>query len=182
MKNTLILLLMLALHMLFSRTLPAQDAANTGKLKPFAAWIGRWQGESSMKMDNGPARTAHVDEHVEMKLEGAIMVVEGVGKAVNPTTKQETVVHHAFGVLSYDLNTQEYKFKTYLKDGRGTDAWVKPTGDNAFQWGFDIPNRGKTRYAITIDPVKKTWHETGEFSADGATWFPFMEMNLTRVD
>lgn len=182
MKNTLILLLMLAMNILFSNSLPAQDAAGNDNLKPFNAWLGHWQGESSMKMGNGPARTARVDERVESKLEGAIIIVEGVGKAVNAATQQEMVVHHAFGVLSYDLNTKEYKFKTYLKDGRGTDAWVKLTGDNTFQWGFDIPNRGKTRYAITIDPAKKTWHETGEFSADGSTWIPFIEMNLTRVD
>jgi hypothetical protein len=182
MKNTLILLLMLALHMLFSSTLPAQDAANTDKLKPFAAWIGHWQGESSMKMGDGPARIAQMDERVEMKLEGAIIVVEGIGKGINPTTKQERVVHHAFAVLSYDMNSQEYRFRTYLKDGRGGDAWVKVTGDNTFQWGFDIPNRGKNRYSITVDPVKKTWREIGEFSADGTTWSSFMEANLTRVD
>jgi hypothetical protein len=182
MKNTLILLLMLGMQLLFSHLSAAQDTNHADKLKPFAAWIGHWQGESSMKMGPGPARNARMDERIESKLDGTILVVEGVGKATNTATQQEMVVHHAFGVLSYDMNTQEYKFKTYLKDGRGTDAWVKLTGDNAFQWGFDIPNRGKTRYAITIDPVKKTWHETGEFSADGTNWSAFIEMNLTRVD
>jgi hypothetical protein len=90
-------------------------------------------------------------------------------------------VHHAFGVLSFDQATNQYKFKTYLKDGRGTDAWFNVTGESTYQWGFDSP-RGKMRYSIIIDPLKKTWVETGEFSAEGTNWMKFFEMNLRKVE
>jgi len=123
-----------------------------------------------------------VDERIESKLDGMILVVEGVGKSVDPTTKQETVTHHAFGILSYDQGTGQYKFRTYLKDGRGADAWFNVVAENKYQWGFDIPNRGKTRYSITLDPIKKTWNEIGEFSQDGTTWLKFFEMNLVKKE
>ena len=151
------------------------------KMKIFANWVGRWQGEGSMQMGPGEPRKSKVDEHIESKLDGMVLLVEGIGKAQD-ATKQEIVVHHALAVLSYDKNTEQYKFRSYLKDGRSTDAWIKPTGENTFQWGFDIPGRGKTRYSIVLDPVKKTWDETGEFSQDGTTWMKFFSMHLTKTE
>jgi hypothetical protein len=151
------------------------------KMKVFANWIGRWQGEGSMQMGPGEPRKSKVDEHIESRLDGMVLLVEGIGKAQD-ATKQETIVHHALAILSYDKNTEQYKFRSYLKDGRSTDAWLKPTGENTFQWGFDIPGRGKTRYSIVLDPARRTWDETGEFSQDGTTWMKFFSMHLTKTE
>ena len=155
---------------------------NKEKMKVFEGWAGRWKGEGWMQMGPGEPKKSTVDETIEPKLDGTIYLVEGIGKAINPQNNQEMVVHHALAVLSWDNSTKEYKFRSHLNDGRSTDAWLKPTGENKFQWGFDIPNRGKTRYSITLDPAKKTWNEIGEYSADGSTWSKFFEMNLTKVD
>ena len=135
-----------------------------------------------MQMGQGEPKKSSVDERIEMKLDGTIMVVEGVGKAIDPSTKQEMVVHHAFGVLSYDASGKNYKFKTYLKDGRGADAYFNIIGENKYEWGFDIPSGGKTRYTITLDPIKKTWNEIGEYSRDSASWMKFFEMNLVKSE
>jgi hypothetical protein len=151
------------------------------KMKAFAGWVGRWQGEGWMQMGPGEPKRSSVDEKVESKLDGTLMLVEGIGKATN-ASGQEMVVHHALGVLSYDQQSGQYKFRSYLKDGRGTEAWFNVAGENRFQWGFDIPNRGKSRYTIVIDPAKKTWNEVGEFSADGTTWSKFFEMNLEKTE
>ena len=75
---------------------------------------------------------------------------------------------------------KSYQFKTYLKDGRSTDAWFNIVGENKYAWGFDIPSGGKSRYNITLDPTRNTWNEIGEFSRDGATWMKFFEMNLVK--
>ncbi len=93
---------------------------------------------------------------------------------------KESVVHHALAILSYDQPSGQYKFKSYLRDGRSTDAWFTVLGDNQYQWGFDIP-RSKIRYNITIDSGKKTWKEVGEF-LHGPNWRKFFEMNLVKVD
>jgi hypothetical protein len=132
-------------------------------------------------MGPGEPRKSKVDEHIESRLDGMVLLVEGIGKAQD-AAKQETIVHHALAILSYDKNTEQYKFRSYLKDGRSTDAWLKPTGENTFQWGFDIPGRGKTRYSIVLDPARRTWDETGEFSQDGTTWMKFFSMHLTKTE
>jgi hypothetical protein len=121
-----------------------------------------------------------VDEHIEYKLDGMVLLVEGIGKAKDAANK-EFVAHHALAVLSFDKASNQYKFKTYLKDGRSTDAWFTVVTDNNFQWGFDTP-QGKIRYSIRMEPAAKTWNEIGEFSADGTTWRKFFEMNLKKTE
>ncbi|MFZ6010900.1 MAG: hypothetical protein ACOYXT_11200 [Bacteroidota bacterium] len=183
MKNLAILFVVFAGAM--AGDLLAQTPVTMGskeKMKVFAGWVGRWQGEGSMQMGPGEPRKSTVEEKIEAKLDGSVYLVEGLGKAINPETKQEMVVHQALAVLSYDQVTSQYKFRTFLKDGRGTDAWFTVTGENTYQWGFDIPSGGKSRYTIIIDPVKKTWNEIGEYARDGSTWSKFFEMNLKKVD
>jgi hypothetical protein len=182
MKNLFIILT--AFTGLWCSTLIAQPSEAVGKekMKVFSAWVGRWQGEGSMQMGPGEPKKSTVDERIELKLNGTVLLVEGVGKAIDPATKEENVVHHALAVLSYDQMSKQYKFRTYLKDGRSTDAWFAVTGENKFQWGFDIPNGGKTKYSITLDSTTKTWNEIGEFSRDGNTWSKFFEMNLKKTE
>jgi hypothetical protein len=157
------------------------ETVNKEKMKVFSFWVGRWQGEGWMQMGPGEPKKSSVDEKVESKLDGTVMLVEGIGKATG-ASGQEMIVHHAMGVLSYDQASGQYKFRSYLKDGRSTEAWFTVAGENRFEWGFDIPNRGKTRYSITLDPAKKTWNEIGQFSADGTAWSKFFEMNLKKTE
>jgi hypothetical protein len=179
MKNSMIIFLMLA-GTFTGRLLSQNPVTSNEKMKPFASWVGHWQGEGSMRMGPGEPKKTTVDEQIELKLDGAVLLVEGVGKNFEPGGK-ETVVHHALAVLSYDQAADKYTFKSWLKDGRSTDAWFQILAENKYQWGFDTP-RGKTRYNITIDPISNTWNETGEFSNDGTKWMPFFEMNLKKQD
>jgi hypothetical protein len=181
MKNVMYLLLLFVV-VLINKSAAQTESITKEKMKVFANWAGRWQGEGSMQMGPGEPRKSNVDEKIESKLDGTVYLVEGVGKAINPETKQEMVVHHALALLSYDNASGQYKFRTHLKDGRSSDSWFNVTGENAFQWGFDVPTRGKTRYTILIDPKAKTWNEIGEFSADGKIWNKFFEMNLKKTE
>jgi hypothetical protein len=158
-----------------------QEAPAREKMKAFAAWEGQWQGDGFMQMGPGEPKHSKVDERIESKLDGTLMLIEGIGKSADAATHEERITHQALGIVSFDQNTGEYKFYSFLRDGRSTEAWLKVLGNNKFQWGFDTP-RGKTRYNITLDPVKKTWNERGEFSRDGDQWSQFFEMNLTKVD
>ena len=179
MKNMLVIIVAAGLTpALFAQ---GQEVPAKEKMKSFASWVGRWQGEGLMQMGSGEPKHSTVDERIESKLDGTLMLIEGTGKSMDAGTHQEKVTHQALGIVSFDQNTGEYKFHTFLKDGRSTEAWLKVLENNKFQWGFDTP-RGKTRYNITLDPGKKTWNEKGEFSADGNEWRPFFEMNLTKVD
>jgi hypothetical protein len=151
------------------------------KMKAFAHWAGHWTGEGSMQMGPGEPHKSTVDEYLEFKLDGAVLQIEGIGKAPDAQTKELTVVHNALAILYFDQYTNEYKFNTFLKDGRNAMAWFNILGESKYQWGFDVPS-GKIRYSITLDPVANKWNEVGEFSKDnGTAWKKFFEMNLKKA-
>jgi hypothetical protein len=180
MKN--LILSILTILLVTSINLLAQDpagAVNREKLGVFSNWAGEWTGEGFMQMGPGAPKKSSVHEKIEYRLEGAVLLVEGTGKSIDDATKKEIITHHALAVLSWDDTSKEYKFKSYLHDGKSTDAWFKLLEENKYAWGFEIPN-GKIRYSITIDGIKKTWNEIGEFSKDGTQWFKFFEMNLSK--
>ncbi len=102
-----------------------------------------------------------------------VLVVEGHHRA------GDRVVHDALGIFSYDDTTKGYHFQTYLGTGREGQFAVKLV-EGGLQWGFEIPQVGRMRYTIIVNPVGK-WHEVGEISRDGGTtWAKVMEMTLTR--
>ena len=174
----LVVLISFASSMAVSQDRPDNSAKNREKMLAFKDMVGNWKGDGFLQKGKDISERSLVDETVQMKLDGMLMVVEGVGKLADGSGK---VVHHAFGVLSYDGLADQYKFRAYLADGRNTDAWFNVIAANKFQWGFDVPN-GKIRYTIIIDPSAKTWNETGEFSRDEKTWFKTFEMNLERTE
>ena len=176
-------LLLLIITAGVTQSLSAQDQEVPAKekMKAFAAWVGRWQGEGSVRMGPGEPKHSRVDERIESKLDGTLLLVEGIGRSIDDATHEEKVTHQALGIVSFDQATGEYKLYSFLKDGRSIVAWLNVIDDNKFLWGFDTP-RGKTRYHITLNRDQKTWNEKGEFSADGDQWVPFFEMNLTQVE
>jgi hypothetical protein len=178
MKTNNFPLICVAITAIISIRLSAQPSETVAKekMKPLASWAGDWEGQGSMQMGPGEPKKSIVAEHLEFRLDGAVLVMEGIGKSVT----DNSVVHHALGILSFDQSDNQYKFRSYLKDGRSTQAWFKIVVDNQYQWGFDTPN-GKIKYSITIDPVRNTWNEIGEISNDnGATYAKFFEMNLKK--
>ena len=153
--------------------------AQHSKMEVFIGWHGHWQGEGWMQM--GPEKKkSTVDEFIEPKLDGTILTLEGIGKSIDEQSGSETKVHHAFGILSFDQTTNDYTLRTYLVDGRSTDAWFKILNETNFQWGFEVANR-KFRYSITLDSEKGTWSEIGEYSLTDNSWNKFFQMNLKKV-
>ena len=156
------------------------EAVGKEKMKIFTALTGRWKGEAFIQTGPGPVQKATMDEDVQYKLDGMIILIEGIGVGLDPHTNKNKIMHHAMAILSYDQRTNEYKFNTFLKDGRRAECWFTAMEINQYQWGFDIP-QGKIKYTIKIDPGKSTWYEIGEISMDsGSTWMKFFEMNLTK--
>lgn len=152
------------------------------KMQVFNAWTGKWKGEGTTQTGPGQQKKSTVDEIIQSKLDGVILLVEGIGKAKNEQTNEDQVVHHALGILSFDSSSGQYKFRSYLNNGRSTDAWFNVLEENKFQWGFDLNGTNKMRYKITLDPMQKTWHEVGEFSTDGINWRKVFEMNLKKIE
>ena len=134
---------------------------------------GVWVGEGTMMMPGGAKETSTVTETFTWKLDDTVLTVEGVGKA------DGEVVHHAFGVFSYDPMKREYKMASHLATGMSTLANFEVVEPNReFRWWFDDGRGGTIRYKIEI--VDGVWNEKGAYSPDGETWMPFFEMNLRK--
>jgi hypothetical protein len=156
----------------------ASDALKQ-EMQKLAYFAGKWKGEAIAKQRNGPDTKVIQEENIQYKLDNTLLLIEGTGR--NPDNLNE-IVFNALAVVNYDEVSKQFKFRSHLKDGKQTDAYFKVISENHFEWGFDVPNNAKIRYFITLDPKAKTWDEIGEYSADGATWYSFIQLKLTKLD
>lgn len=177
MKKTLLLLLLLMLL----APVPTQglSSAQNQEMKKLDFLIGEWQGEGWTEFVPGQRRTSPITERVQPKLGGTVLMVEGLAKKKAPGSQEETVVHNALGVISYDAGAKLYRVRSYLADGRTTDAEASFV-DEGFQWRFKAPQGWSFRYTVKLTE-KGEWFEKGEMSQDGKTWRQFHEMTLKKV-
>jgi hypothetical protein len=153
---------------------PDLSAQCKEEMKKLSYFAGDWKGQAKVKNPNGEL-TLLQTEHIEWKLDGLVLSIEGSGR------DQEKIVFQALAVINFDPIDRQFKFKSFVKEGYSTNAYFKMLEENKYEWGFDIPTGGKTRYTITLNPVAKTWQEIGEYSRDGTTWFSFIELNLVKL-
>jgi len=153
---------------------PDYSAVCKTEMKKLAYMVGDWKGEAIVQTRNGPI-TVNQTEHIEWKLDGVAIAIEGTGR------QDGEVTFNAIAIANYDPFTQKFKFKSYTKEGNSADAYFTYISENNFEWGFDIPNGGKVKFVITLDPIKKTWHELGQYSPDGKQWMKTIEMNLVKL-
>jgi len=174
----LMLLCTVMLSLTIARSLaqgPPPDIAKQ-KMKKLALMVGRWKGEATISQRGAPFKV-NQEEKIEFQLDSLLITFEGTGRRQDDPTK---VSFHAFAVINFNVTTQAYNMRSFLMDGKQTDAYFNEVSENKYDWGFDIPG-GKIMYHITLDPVNKKWNEKGEFSPDGTQRFPFFEMNLTKL-
>ncbi len=149
------------------------------EMKKLSYLVGDWAGEAKHNSPNGP-KTVMQREHIEWKLQEMVMVIEGTGREKNEATGKEEITFQAMATVNFDPMEEQFKWKSFVKEGYSTNAYFKVIEENKFEWGFDIPTGGKTKYIIILDPSKKTWFETGEYSRDGIKWMKFIELNLVK--
>lgn len=139
---------------------------------------GHWEGSGTMT--GGPGRTvsARATEHVEFKLDSAVLLIEGRGVAQRDG--RDVIVHNALGVITWDSVAGRYDMRTW-RAGGGTLAPDIEVSGQRITWGIDDPRAGRIRFTVTIDSAGQ-WHEVGEYSRDRTQWTPFFEMRLARKD
>ena len=110
---------------------------------------------------------------MQRKIDGLALLVEGNFKNI-----EGAIIYETLAVLSPNLKTKSYDFRTYLKNGMSGEHELKAI-EKGWRWGLHFPN-GAMRYDIRIE--NDTWIEIGEMTRDdGKTWMKFFEMNLKRV-
>lgn len=149
------------------------------EMQKLAYMAGKWSGEASMRRGNTPPVKVLQEENIQFKLDGTILLIEGTGRS---TEAGNPIVFNALAVISYNQYTKQFNMKSHVMDGNSTEAYFKIVGENHFEWGFETPQKAKIRYDIVLNPSDKSWVEKGEYSPDGTTWYPFIEMKLTKVD
>jgi hypothetical protein len=141
------------------------------EVKKLDGMVGLWKGSGWIQ--TGPTREAFTGtEHVQRKLDGLALLVEG-----KFATAEGQVIHETLAVLDYDVKASKFRFATYLATGI-TGNFDFRVGADAYEWGFKTP-AGFVRYQIKT--TSETWSEVGEFSKDGEKWMKFFEMNLKKV-
>jgi len=173
MKTKLILLLAILISTQVAAQRPDQSAKCRDAMAKLAFLAGDWEGTASIQRREGPIQVNQT-EHIVWQLQNQVLTIEGTGRI--PSGE---IGFQAFAVINFDPADQQYKFRSFVKEGYSTQAYFNVLAPNQFEWGFDVPG-GKTRYKINLDENAKTWHETGEYSADGQTWMKFIEMNLKK--
>lgn len=165
----------------FSQTTTPEDPATKSReaMKKLAWAAGEWKGVGHIATGPGARKESQVLEKLQFKLDGIVMLIEGRGTRTEEG--KEVVTHSALAVISFNAATSKYEMKSWLVDGRSTDAWIELVGEKGFDWGFDLPaNSGKIRYKMRINE-KGQWVEKGEFSRDGNQYFEFFDMTLDKV-
>jgi hypothetical protein len=149
-------------------------SANRAAMQRLSGLIGRWTGEAWMMVGQQRENTT-MTETVEAKLEGTVLLIEGLGVA--PVAGGQTrIVHHALAILSFDPRTRTYSMRSHVGSGYSGDFAVEVT-DSALVWTREVP-QGRIRNTARIG--NGVWHEIGEFSRDGTSWMQIMEIRLRK--
>lgn len=136
------------------------------------AWVGNWEGEGWQMDQSGKRNEFKVYETVESKLNGLAIQVEGKGEGSNGY-----IGHNAIGLIYFDSKEKIYRFNSITQDGNSTISELKVNEKGEFIWGFEVPG-GEVRFTIEI--TTDAWVEKGEYGS-GGSWFPFLEIKLSKV-
>ena len=88
-------------------------------------------------------------------------------------TSNGNVFHKALAIVSFDNEEDQYKFRSYLANGRKGEFKAELI-DGKFYW-YPMDNM---RYIIEIND-QGHWYEKGEYNNQG-NWFQFFEMTLEK--
>ncbi|WNJ20085.1 hypothetical protein [Pontibacter sp. G13] len=171
-----ILLLMVAM------TGQAQPPAPDYSVKSFSFMIGTWQGEGWIMGRDRTRKTFQQTETIQPKANMRALQVEGLGYATDSTGVTDRVIHDAFGIISYNPAREGFTMLAFSDQGGRMECDFKQIGDKKLQWSFMNPgNGGYVRFTEDFS-TEGVWVELGEFSRDGAQWFPFFQMKLIRQE
>jgi hypothetical protein len=149
------------------------ETPSASQMEKLSNLIGHWEDEGWMQQGNN-RHNFRQTEDVQAKLNCTTLLIEGNGYA------GDSLIFQAMAVASYDQQAGQFRFNSFLADGKYTEASGKFNEDGSFTWQFDVPNGGTIKYNILF--TSTNWQEKGYYSPDGGSqWYPFLEMNLTKT-
>ncbi len=158
------------------------ESKRSAAMKSIEFLHGKWSGRGWVMTREG-RKESTITENFQPKLGGRIAVVDGFGASKDPRTGAEIPTHQAYGIFSYDPESERIRFRYYKAETGAEGVTDLEISGKTIVWGFDVPESGsKIKFTIRVDE-KGIWREVGEFSRDqGKTWMKFMEMELSRLE
>ena len=144
-------------------------------MKKLGFLVGQWGGEGRMLRASGEWIEFNQTERAEYKLDGLLLVIEGVGRAKSDGRP----LLQAYGIASYDDATGKYHMRAF-NDGRWLETGTA-LGDNGREltWGFtvgDISTKSTLRLTDAGD-----WTESHEITMGAQPPRKFMELTVKQM-
>jgi hypothetical protein len=143
-------------------------------MKEVGFLVGKWSGEA--RLLRGPAESVELlqTEEAQYKLDGLILVIEGVGRAKSDGQP----VLQAFGILSYDDESATYRMRAF-NDGRFLETQVKLLEDGkGMTWGFEL---GEIRiHSLLRINERGEWTELSEITIGSQPPKKLLELTVRR--
>lgn len=132
---------------------------------------GEWRGTATTTMP-GHSTVLTQTERVGPLLGGSVKLIEGRGYAADGTTQ-----FNAFAILSWDERAGKYLFRSYANGYTG--EYPFELTEDGFRWEMPAGPNAKIQYVAVVRDG--TWHEVGDYVAEGQPPRRFIELRLTRV-
>lgn len=132
---------------------------------------GEWRGTATTTMP-GHTTVLTQTERVGPLLGGSVKLIEGRGYAADGSTQ-----FNAFAVLSWDERAGKYLFRSYANGYTG--EYPFELTENGFRWEMPAGPNAMIKYVAVVE--NGTWHEVGDYVAEGQPPRRFIELRLTRV-
>jgi hypothetical protein len=149
--------------------LNAQRAA----MQKLAFLVGKWNGEA--RLLHGPDQDLQQTEEVQYKLDGLLLVIEGVGRKKSDGQP----VIQALAIISFDDETRTYRMRAF-NNGRFLESELKLLEqDRAIGWGF-VLGEIKTNSVLRIND-KGEWTELAEITIGSQPPKKLLELTVRSV-
>lgn len=157
----------------------AQGEEQKSSIDDLNFMIGMWKGEGWIQSQSGRKEFSQT-ESIRPKVEGKLLVIDGIGYGKGSPEEEARVIHNAFGVISFNEELQQLTMLSFATTGGKMENEMRITGEKTLEWSFKDERGGTIRFSEDFTQ-EGFWKEKGEYSPDGGkTWYQFFQMELER--
>jgi hypothetical protein len=148
--------------------------AQRAAMKKLEFMVGKWAGEARLLPGPGEPVSLMQTEEAQYKLEGLILLIEGVGR----TKADHMPVLQALGIVSYDDESGTYRMRAF-NDGRFLETELKLLDNGkGITWGFAL---GQIRTGSVMQITESgDWTELTEITIGSEPPKRFMELTVCK--
>ena len=159
----------------------AQGEEKKPSIEDLNFMIGMWKGEGWIQSQSGRKEFTQT-ESIRPKVEGKLLVVDGLGYGKGSPEEEARVIHNAYGVISFNEELQQLTMLSFATTGGKMENEMRITGEKTLEWSFKDERGGTIRFSEDFSH-EGIWQEKGEYSPDGGkSWYQFFQMELKRVE